>query len=431
MKRMILVFVALALLGGAAFSQQTQMELRRQTFEIVWSRVKEKHFDPQLGGVDWEAARQRYEPRVAAGTDKEFHRLLNEMLGELRQSHFAVFPPEVYAGEENKAARAEVGMEAQMIEGRPTVTRVEPTSPAAEAGLRPGYVLTGVGDESMDELLRRIAARGERTVAAQALLLRALRSRLRGEADSTVVVRYLDHNNAPRAATLRRRSLDGPSIKFGEFPALRGQIESRRLAGGVGYLRFNLFLLPLLAPVREAMKSLSDAPGVVLDLRGNSGGEIAVTTAVAGLFCAERTTLGSTRLRQGELHRLVFPSETAYAGPLVILTDEGTVSAAETFAAAMQENGRARIVGRPTAGGALPSVIEKLPTGARLQYAVGEYRTPKGVALEGRGVTPDAPVAVTRRALLEGRDPILEKAISVALESQRQNKTSRPPARHQ
>jgi hypothetical protein len=227
-----------------------------------------------------------------------------------------------------------------------------------------------------------------------------------------VIVRYLDQLDAPREVTLKRRGLAGLSIKFGEFPAFRSQIESRRLPEGIGYLRFNLFALPLLEAIREAVKSFRDAPGVIIDLRGNSGGEIAVTTAVAGLFHTSQTTLGMTRLRQGELHRIVLPNAAAYTGPLVILTDEGTSSAAETFAAAMQENGRARIVGRPTAGGALPSVIEKLPTGARLQYAIGEYRTPKGIVLEGRGVVPDEPVEITRRALLEGRDQILEKAIT-------------------
>ena len=212
---------------------------------------------------------------------------------------------------------------------------------------------------------------------------------------------------------MKRRLPDGLPIKFGELPVYLGQVESRRLANGIGYLRFNLFMLPLLEPIREAMKSFRDSPGVILDLRGAPGGEIAVTTAVAGLFHTSQTTLGTTRLRQGELRRVVLPNTDAYTGPLIILTDEGTASAAETFAVALQENGRAKIAGRPTAGGALPSLIEKLPTGARLQYAIGEYRTPKGVVLEDRGVQPDAPVEITRRALIEGRDPVLEKAITI------------------
>jgi carboxyl-terminal processing protease len=410
------VLVALLLLCGITVAQQTTSELRREAFEIAWSRVKERHFDPKFNGVDWDAVRLRYAPRVTATTnDVEFHRLLNEMLGELKQSHFAVFPPSAYAGEESnaKSARAETGMEVQMIEGSPTITRVEPSSPAAEAGLRPGFVVTSVGEESLDELRRQIAARGEGVAKQHSMLLRAIRSRLRGEIDSTVVVRYLNEDGAARETTLKRRLPEGLSIKFGELPIYRGQVESRRLANGVGYLRFNLFMLPLLEPIREAVKSFRDAPGVILDLRGAPGGEIAVTTAVAGLFHTRNTTLGTTRLRQGELRRLVLPNAEAYTGPLVILADEGTGSAAETFAVAMQENGRAKIVGKPTAGGALPSVIEKLPTGARLQYAIGEYRTPKGVALEGRGIQPDTQVEITRRALLEGHDQVLEKAITI------------------
>jgi carboxyl-terminal processing protease len=139
------------------------------------------------------------------------------------------------------------------------------------------------------------------------------------------------------------------------------------------------------------------------------------------MFYTTRASLGVTRFRQGELDRPVYPNPDAYTGPLVILTDEGTVSAAETFAAAMQENGRAKIVGRPTIGAALPSAIERLPTGARFQYAIGVYRTPKGVILEGRGAQPDARVEITRRDLLAGRDPIIEKAISM-IQAQRQQK---------
>lgn len=425
--RFLHAFATLALFAQVALAQQPIVELRQQTFEIVWGTVKQKHFDLKLNGADWEAVRQRYAPRVAdAGSDDEFYKLLNAMLGELKQSHFAVIPPSFFALDEKgdgKSSRAEVGVTTQMIEGRPTITRVERDSIAFAAGLRPGFIVTHIDAESLDDLRRKIAARKERPVLEQSLLLRATRSRLRGEAGTTVSLRYLDENDAPRATTLVRRMPDGQVVKFGDLPTPLGRIETGRLAGDIGYLRFNLFLLPMLDQLRQAVKSFHDAPGIILDLRGNSGGEIGVTTALAGLFYTERASLGATRLRQGELYRPVYPNPDAYTGPLVILTDEGTLSAAETFSAAMQENGRAKIVGRPTIGAALPSVIEKLPTGARLQYAIGEYRTPKGVVLEGRGAQPDAPVEITRRDLLAGRDPVIEKAVSM-IQAQRQQITA-------
>ncbi|MEK6323913.1 MAG: S41 family peptidase [Acidobacteriota bacterium] len=426
--RLIHAVAALALISQVLLAQQPIAELRRQTFEIVWTTVKEKHFDPNLNGLDWEAVRRQYAPRVAAaGTDDEFYKLLNDMLRELKQSHFAVIPPSFYVDEEKgdgQSSRAEVGVTVQLIEGRPTITRVEQDSPAFFANFRPGFIVTHIDGESLDVLKQKIAARKERSVVQASLLLRSVRPRLRGEAGTTVTLRYLDENDAPHTVTLTRQRPDGQAIRFGDVPTPLARVETRRLTSEIGYLRFNLFLLPLLAQLRQAVRSFRDAPGIVLDLRGNCGGEVAVTTSLAGMFYTVRASLGTTRLRQGELYRPVFPQPEAYTGPLVILTDEGTFSAAETFAVAMQENGRAKIVGSSTIGGALPSAIEKLPTGARLQFAIGEYRTPKGIVLEGRGVQPDERVEVTRRALLAGRDPVIEKAVLVILEQQRQMKSS-------
>src|SRR4051794_23645264 len=70
-------------------------ERRRQTFEIVWQTVKDYHFDPTFGGVNWDAVKVEFAPRVAqARTDRELHWLLQQMLNRLGKSHFAVIPPE-------------------------------------------------------------------------------------------------------------------------------------------------------------------------------------------------------------------------------------------------------------------------------------------------------------------------------------------------
>ncbi|MEO6391875.1 MAG: S41 family peptidase, partial [Pyrinomonadaceae bacterium] len=75
------------------------------------------------------------------------------------------------------------------------------------------------------------------------------------------------------------------------------------------------------------------------------------------------------------------------------------------------ETKRALVVGERTAGAALPSVFEKLPTGAVFQYAVGDFKTPSGVLIEGRGVIPDKPVQLTRESLLAGKDAQLDAAV--------------------
>jgi len=105
------------------------------------------------------------------------------------------------------------------------------------------------------------------------------------------------------------------------------------------------------------------------------------------------------------------PGRHPYGGPLLILTDEGTASAAEILAAGLQEAGRARVVGDASLGAVLPSVVESLPHGAVMQVVVADFKTPKGVLLEGRGVQPDQRVLETRAAFASGHDPVLDAAV--------------------
>jgi len=230
-----------------------------------------------------------------------------------------------------------------------------------------------------------------------------------------VSVRYLDEKDAPHTVTLKRQQPDGQPVKFGELPTFYAKIQAKRLAQGIGYVRFNIFMVPLLDQIQKAVQSFHDAPGIILDLRDNPGGVGGMATGVARLFYKERATLGTMKLRQGEVHFVVFPAADAYTGPVAILTDEGTGSTSEMLAAGMQESGRAIVIGQPSVGAVLPSVIEKLPIGARLQYAIADFKTPQGILIEGRGVLPNVPVEITREELLAGHDPALEKAVSVLL----------------
>src|SRR5262249_49669915 len=132
---------------GAVPSAENRGDVRQRTFEIVWRTVKERHFDPALGGGDWDKAHETYASKVAAvKSDRELYPLLQEMLGLLRQSHFNIIPPESLTPEDQNEPSGGVGIDLRLVGGAAMITRVEPDSSASKAGLRPGFLIEWIND---------------------------------------------------------------------------------------------------------------------------------------------------------------------------------------------------------------------------------------------------------------------------------------------
>ncbi len=389
-------------------------DARQESFDKVWRTVKEKHFDPTFGGVDWDKVREKYAPRVAAvKSDTELYQLLQQMLGELHQSHFAIIPPEAVTPEESKeSGEGGIGIDVRIVEGQAVITRVEPGSKAAAAGLRTGFVIKQVDQTLVEEIIQRFAKRKMSPALTSLYITRTVLGRTEGKPGTAVRISYLDERDQTREVNIEREPFKGEmSPPMGNFPPQYMEFETKRLAGGIGYIRFNIFVVPMMEKIKAAIRQMSDAPGIIIDLRGNPGGVGGMATGIAGLLESKQTSLGVMSMRTGHINFAVFPQSGTYTGRVAILIDGSSASTSEVFAGGMQDIGRAVLIGERSAGAALPSIFEKLPTGALFQYAIADFKTPKGVLVEGRGVIPDREVKLARRALLEGRDTQLEAAI--------------------
>lgn len=402
-------------------------DLREETFDIVWRTVKEKHFDPTLGGLDWNKVREQYAPRAAAAkSDAEFYDVLRQMLGELHQSHFNIIPPEAIAEDDSREPKGGgIGIDLRLVEGQPTITRVEPGSKAATAGLRAGFIIKKVDDAAADQISGPFAKSLESQAIKNLRITRAFLGRINGAPETTVRIAYLDERDQLREAAIVRERLKGEmSQRLGNFPPQYTEFETRRLADGIGYIRFNIFVVLLTDRIKGAIRGMTDSPGLIIDLRGNPGGIGGMAPGIAGVLEKEETSLGTMTMRSQPNRFFVNPQPNPYLGPLVILTDGGSASTSEIFAAGLQELGRAVVVGERTAGAALPSIFQKLPTGALFQYAIADFKTPKGMLIEGRGVAPDVEAKLTRSSLLEGRDVQLEAAIEQIHKQSKQRKAA-------
>ena len=440
---------------------------RRLIIDAAWRAVRDRHYDPTLGGVDWTTIRARYEPLALGAPDEAaFYRTLNQMLGELGQSHMQISGPGAADDEADgdrpaasdgtgtpsaattPATRAtpatsaapttieglgDPGLTVRSIEGRAVVTAVRAGSSAARQGIRPGFVVLEIGG-------RNLAAPGAasprplRPVEERFRLRRAATSWLQGPVGTRVTLKVLDNGDRPLERVLERDRLDGPVRQIGHLPPLHPETRVS-VIDGVGVLAFNLFLIdPTLGDVKRAIDRFRAlrVKGVILDLRGNPGGIGAMAIPVAAELVPGPTTLGTVHFRTFKQTFTAQPSlgRTPFTGPLVILTDEGTASTSEILAGGLQEAGRARVVGDTTLGAVLPSVVEALPGGAVIQVVVADFQTPKGVLLEGRGVQPDARVVETRAAFAGGHDPVLEAALDTLRgRTTRAPRSVKPPTR--
>lgn len=404
----------------------SNLALRQQTFEMVWETVKQRHFDPTFGGVNWDQVRAQYEPKVATVTsDAAFYELLQQMLGELKQSHFGIIPPEaVVEDDTSQPSNGEVGLTVRLVGAQICLTQVNANSEAARKGLRPGFVLQRINATPVAELLAKL---DKVQVMANLKSLRAERlvqARLNGAAGQPVQLTYLDERNQVHEVTLTRTRITGEfSPAFGNFGPQHMEFEAKRLPSGYGYIRFNIFVMPMMEKVRAALREMQDVPGLIFDLRGNPGGLGGMAPGIGGHLFKEQLSLGKMQMRSGYTNFAVFPQPLQYAGRIAILQDGSSASTSELFTSGMQELGRAVIVGERSAGAALPSLIQRLPTGALFQYAIGDFKTPKGTLIEGRGVIPNLEVKLTRAGLLSGRDLPLEAAVAAL---QRPTRGGRP-----
>ena len=390
-----LVF-ALAFDGVSAQTKQNSPQIWQRTFEVVWKTVDEKSFDSHFGGVDWSAVRDRYAPLVSAvKSDRELLDLLGKMLKELPVSHLNVLELDAL---DKVLGRSVVnrGLALRNIDNQVVITRLVSGSSADRAGLRTGFVVKAIDDAPVTT-----AHDAEATRAGD---MKSHRLTILDEADGmrNVMVEY----QLPSADTLTAASIGGAKRYV--------LMESHRVADGIGYIHFTNFTMPAAKKLSAVLESLKDARALIIDLRGNSGGDTDAGLALAGLLVEKETQLAIMRTRKGDDYfDKAKPKKNGYRGPVVILLDEESASESEDVAAGLQEAGRVVVIGTRSRGANMDATLQGLPMRhVGLQYPTGYPRTPKGTIIEGHGVTPNIEVHLTRAALLRGVDAQLDAAIA-------------------
>lgn len=228
---------------------------------------------------------------------------------------------------------------------------------------------------------------------------------VRGKSAADLVRMMRGEPNTKVLLTVRRKAQD----KLLYFRLTRqiinvASVASKSLHGGVGYLRIKTFQTGTHAELLDQIKKLRAAAGgtlngVILDMRNNPGGLVNEATAVADEFLPSGVIFTTRRRGQIVDDLRANGSGALRRGPVVVLVNEYSASAAELVAGALQDNKRAPVVGAPTFGKGSVQTIVDLPGGAGLRLTTLRYYTPSGRPIQAQGVKPDILVGGASAAL--------------------------------
>lgn len=270
------------------------------------------------------------------------------------------------------------------------IVRTFEGSPAQRAGLRAGDLVIKVNGQSIV---------GYSIYEAIALI--------RGPAGTSVTLTVeRPGEREPFEVTVTRARITIPVV------------EARMLPQGVAYIQLFDFSAQATRQLQEQLKALlaQNPRGLILDLRDNPGGFLDQAIQVADLFLDEGV-VAYERTRDGE--ERVFRSKSGDPGekiPMVVLVNAGSASASEIVAGALQDRGRARLVGERTFGKGSVQLSHTLSDGSELRVTIARWFTPKNQAIHGQGLNPDIEVGVDPNQPAGGGDPQLEKAVEVLLQ---------------
>ncbi len=415
MRRLLLPLLCVAAVSVAAAAQSTPTSAANVAlFDEVWKTINESFYDPSFGGLDWAGVGDELRPKAAAAPTTDGARtVINEMLGRLKRSHFALLAASGGADDDMVLkGEATVDVDVRVADGRVVITRdQENATPIGSVGPLAGEVVVAVDGRAMTP------PAGEGPL----MTWRRVNAALHGAEGSIAVIDMADG----RRVKAPRRIPEGVRVQFSNLPPLHVRVEQhleKTPAGrSAGVIAFNIWMAQIDQPVANAIDAFRGADGLIIDLRGNPGGLAALISNVAGHILTRADLIGTMRTRQiPQLKFVVNPRTstadgrvvTPYGGPVAILIDEMTASASECFAGGLQDLGRVRVFGRTSMGQALPASTRRLLNGDVLEYVVGDFVTSAGRSLEGRGVVPDEIQPLSIASLKAGHDDPLRAALA-------------------
>jgi carboxyl-terminal processing protease len=400
-RRFILSLCLLVLVGFTLGAKPALALTQEQNLVAeVWRIVNRAYIDETFNHQNWWFVRQRLLKREP--TDRrETYTLIQDMLATLEDPYTRLLPPEQYRSLQTSTTGelTGVGLQIAKDEQQGLVRIIAPIegSPAEVAGIQPLDLVVAIDG-----------------ISTTALSLDEAAALMRGQQGTSVTLSLQrGDERTPVQVSLTREVITLNPV----FAELRTTVDGQP----VGYLRLSQFSSNATENLEATIQQLSrqGATGFILDLRNNPGGLLQAGIAIARLWLSQGTIVYTVN-RQGVLDSFESFGPAITDTPLVVLVNEGTASASEILAGALQDNGRAKLVGNVTFGKGLIQSLFDLSDGSGLAVTVAKYETPNHHDINQLGITPDRLISapkLTRATFGTEADPQYQAALELLSQS--------------
>ena len=340
----------------------------------AWRIVNRAYLDDTFNHQNWSVVRQQVLKQPLDNPESAY-KTVEKMLASLNEPFTRFLRPEQYRSLQVNTSGELTGVGLQ-IALNPKTGQLEVVAPIA------GSPAEKAGIQSRDRILKIDG------IPTTQLTLDEAAAKMRGPAGSKVLL-IVERDGSPKEVQVARgRIAVNPVV---------AQLQTSPSGAEIGYIRLVQFNANATAEVAHAIASLEKqgADSYILDLRNNPGGLLQSGIEIARLWLNEGTIVYTVN-RQGIQGNFEAFGSALTRDPLVVLVDRGTASASEILAGALQDNGRAKIVGEKTFGKGLIQSLFELSDGSGMAVTVAKYETPNHRDIHKQGIVPDLSVATDR-----------------------------------
>lgn len=346
---------------AAAFTPEQQLVLQ------AWRTINQAYYDDSFNHQNWWLTRDRT-LKQQIPTEEAAYQAITKMIASLDEPFTRLLRPEQYRSlQVNTAGELSgVGLQIGVKAGSKSIEVIAPIagSPAAIAGILPRDIIVEIDATPTSELTLDTAA-----------------VKMRGATGTNVSLIVQTSDQSPREVILIRQKI--------ELNPVTAELHTEN-GRKIGYLRLAQFSAKAAQELGENITKLKQqgATSYILDLRNNPGGLVQAGVEIARQWLNEGTIVYTVD-RRGSIDEIDATGTALTDAPLAVLVNEGTASASEILAGALQDNGRATLIGTKTFGKGLIQSLFELPNGSGLAVTVAKYETPNHHDIHKLGITPD------------------------------------------